>query len=252
MRINLPITFILLLLVSFVTSIEYINMQITNQTDPISLKTIGPNGTFGLVTNIESLYFIFNHSEIEDLTVFEGTFMDKERGDVYKWICRLWDPDNMNVVVLCTVDYTILEASNNNFILDHGSIEVGEYYIEVYCDKEYYFEIDMKPLNIPFIYSEPQIINLDSGKDSFQLKFKKDSFLGEKLAIVEKDNAESITDLDNIIISKNVLICTISRTKIEEVLTNNSFLSLAYLNGDLGFIFFQFVGDISVQYSKIY
>ena len=250
MRINLLITFILLLLVSLVTNIEYINIQITNETDQISMKTIGPNGTFGLVTNMESLSFIFNHSEIEDLTVFEGTFMDKERGDVYKWICRLWDPENMNVVVLCTVDYTILEASNNNFILDHGSIEVGEYYIEVYCDKEYYFEIDMKPFNIPFIYSEPQIINLDSGKDSFQLKFKKDSFLGEKLAIVEKDNVESITDLDNIIISKNVLMCTISRTKIEEVLTNNSFLSLAYLNGDLGFIFFQFVGDISVQYSK--
>ena len=144
------------------------------------MKTIGPNGTFGLVTNMESLYFIFNHSEIEDLSIFEGTFTDKVKSYTYNWVCRLWDPQNMNVVVLCTVDNTIFESSSNDFILDYGSIEVGEYYIEVYCDEEYYFEIELKPFNIPFIYSEPQIINLDSDKDSFQLKFKIDSFQGEK------------------------------------------------------------------------
>ena len=250
MEINFKIIFILLFIIPFITSIDSINIKITNQTDLSRLKTIGPEGTFGLITNLESLNFIYDQSDLEPLTIFEGAFMDKERGKKYNWICRLWDPKNMNVVVLCTVDNTIIEASDKYFTLVYGSIEVGEYSIIVSCNEEYYFEIDMKPFPIPFIYSEPQEIDLDSEKDSFQLRFKHDSFKGEKLAIVEKSKVESFTDCDRILSSNNGLLCTISRKKIEEVMTNNTSLSIVCLNGDLGLIFFQFIGDINVKYTQ--
>ena len=103
MKTTFRIIFTLLSLFVFATNQTYIHIEITDQTDPIALKTIGQKGTFGLMTNMENLNSIFNPSEIETQTNFKGNFISQSN-KTYLWNCRLWDPANMNVAVLCTID----------------------------------------------------------------------------------------------------------------------------------------------------
>ena len=212
MKTTFKFIFTLLSFFSFATSQTYIYIEITDQTDPISSKTIGQKGTFGLMTNIENLNSIYNPSEIETQTNFRGNFVSQSN-KTYLWNCRLWDPANMNVVVLCTVDDTIYKAERMNFALINGEIRKGNEYIIKINGANHYFDIDLKSFNIPFIYSDLQFIDLDSENDSFKLKFKVDSYLNESLSLIDKTQLEASNDLEIIHLDKNELICDVSRKK---------------------------------------
>ena len=249
MKTTFKFIFTLLSLFVFATNQTYIHIEITDQTDPIALKTIGQKGTFGLMTNMENLNSIFNPSEIETQTNFKGNFVSQSN-KIYLWNCRLWDPTNMNVVVLCTVDDIISKEERRNFFLSYGEIKKGNEYIIKINGANHNFDIDLKSCNIPFIYSDPQFIDLDSENDSFELKFKADSYLDEKLFLVDKTQLEALADLEIIRLDKNELVCNISRKKIEEILTNSKTLSVAFLSKELGLFIFPLCGDIKIQYSK--
>ena len=253
MIISLPKIYILLLFVSSAININ-IDVRITNETDKYSLKVIGPKGTFALMTDRNNLTEVFNPSEIESLSNFLGTFITKEE-EMVVFPCRLWDPENSNVVVICTANDEIYSIKNSSVYM-YGYLKKGNYALYIYCDDpygpgEYYFTFKIQNFNIPFIYSDQQIINMDSEKESYELKFKADSFLGEKLTLVDKDQSESFTSFDELLLVNNELICNISRKKIEEILTYSKTLSLVYLNEELGPIPFHLVGDISIQYTHI-
>ena len=106
--------FILLFLFSFVSNAETIKINITSETDQIHLKTIGPKGTFYLMTDQRNLTASTIQSDIEKITEFPGYFTDTY-GHHYYWYCRLWAPENMNVVILCTVDDRIYIANEFKF-----------------------------------------------------------------------------------------------------------------------------------------
>ena len=128
MKTTFRIIFTLLSLFVFATNQTYIHIEITDQTDPIAFKTIGQKGTFGLMTNMENLNSIFNPSEIETQTNFKGNFISQSN-KTYLWNCRLWDPANMNVAVLCTIDDIISKEERKNFVLTYGEIRKGNEYI---------------------------------------------------------------------------------------------------------------------------
>ena len=247
MKKYLPIIFTLLLIFSFVTN-QTITITITDQSDPISPKIIGPNGTIALTTDRDNLTSIFNRSDIENKTQFLGYFMDAHR-ELFRWNCRLWDPEDMNVTVLCKIDEQIYRAALKDFMFFFSNFTIDHYVIEI-DGYDHYFDIDLKEFNIPFIYSDSHYIDLDSDKDSFELIFKSDSYLGEDLVLVDKNQLEAMTDFDSLSLSENELVLYLSRKKIEEVLTETKTLSLTFLSPELGPFFFPFAGEIRVNYTK--
>ena len=236
MKINLSTIFTFLLFFSFVTNIEYINITITDQSDPSTSITLGPNGTIALVTDRDNLTSIFNRSDIENQTHFQGRFRVRESIDVYL-DCRLWDPEDINVIVLCKIDEQMYGIELENCSLIDGTIYTKNYTINIE-GQYHFFDIDLKEFNIPFIYSDLHYIDLNSDKDSFELRFKTDSYLGEDLALVDKTQLEAMTGLDEISLSDNELVFNLSRKKIEEVLTETKTLSLIFLSPELGPLFF--------------
>ena len=163
MKKYLPIIFTLLLIFSFVTN-QTIALTITDQSDPISPKIIGPYGTIALTTDRDNLTSIFNRSDIENKTQFLGYFRDVNR-EYFRWNCRLWDPEDMNVTVLCKIDEQIYRAALNSFRFYFCYFRIDQYTIDIY-GFHHSFDIDLKEFNIPFIYSDSHYIDLDSDKDS--------------------------------------------------------------------------------------
>ena len=247
MKINLrsiTIVFISLLTLPDFTKSEYIQIYIIKENNPNPVKTIGPNGTFGLVTDTKTLSNI-----LEEETFFKASFKDKENNKYYL-DCSLWDPEDMNLIILCSMNELNINNSIRQFRFDFGLIKKDDYYIRIKSKEiNYYIDIEMKPFNIPFVYSQRQIINLDKPEDSYELKFKAKSYKMEKLALVENVEGKLFNYFEKIIPNENELICIIGRKKIEEIIKNNKALSLFYLNEDFIQYKFEFVGEILVQYS---
>ena len=245
---NLSFSFIILLLSFIITKSENTFIKITKQSDLNPLKIIGPYGTFALKTDTKSSIILTNTSK-EDLFKFKANFRNSEN-ILYIFDCSLWIPKTMNVIVKCQVNETFLTSSTNQFTLEKGIIIMGDNYIEITSADNYFFDIDMKEFNIPFIYSEPQIINLDKEEDSYELNFYADSYKNEKLVLFEKVAKFSFFYLDNQTINNNILKCEIKRQIIEEMMTNKMTLGLAFLSEELGLFNFEFVSDVIVQYNK--
>ena len=93
-----------------------------------------------------------------------------------------------------------------------------------YKDNEFtiysYTDLTIKKIdsNIINLYSDKQVINVEEGKDSYDLKFKINSYNQEKLFFM-KDLV--YTYLDKCKVESNELICPISKSKLEEIMSQN-------------------------------
>ena len=251
MKTNFLLIFALLFLHFSSTKSEEIALTITNQSDLNINKTIGTEGIFSFETSASGLEQIFDPLEIESETIFDAYLI--EEGKNYSLNCSLFDPKNKNVVVKCFLLENIEESSSYQFTFSGGKIVKDNITINIIGDQNYLFNIELKTYNIPFIYSDPQNIDLDEEtQESYELRFKVNSYQGEKLALVAKTEGEphSFIDFDEIKLENNELKCNISRKKIEEVTTNQKVLYLVYLNGESGIINFEFVDDINIKYTK--
>ena len=125
MIINSPfISFLLLFLFVLTKSQQYINIIITEETDTNHIKTVGQNGFFYMVTDTKNLS-MFNQSEIEEQTKFEGVFENDDYGYITVPNCSLWFPENMNVVVICP--FTSDFISSEKYRLIDGKIKFEDY-----------------------------------------------------------------------------------------------------------------------------
>jgi hypothetical protein len=153
----------------------------------------------------------------------------------------------MNITVICEASSSL--KTGQQYILKGGYIFFDDYKIHIKSDSNYYFSLDEKEFNIPFIYSLPQSINLDQSQEIYDLKFKAKSYLGEKLAILSKGFV-SLVEKCSYNESTSDLIISFPKKKIEEVMTNITELSLCFLNGELGVYTYELVSDIQVQYTQ--
>ena len=185
MKTNASFTFIQFLLLFSFSKPEFISIKITRESDPNQVKLIDPKGTFALMSETNSS-MLSNLLEGNESEKFEMNFRNNE-GVIYTWLCSLWIPEKMNGLIKCQVDQNVSTSSSHYFTLESGIVKFGENYIEISSADNYYFELDMKEFNVPFIYSEPQIIDLEENKDSF---------LQEKLAIVEKGSKSPFGEFD--------------------------------------------------------
>ena len=249
-------TFILLFLLFIQLKSQTINISLTKETDPSPIKAIGQLGTFALVTDTQNLSDLIDPSELESLSSFKGNFTNEtlEKDSLYySWNCSLFDPLNQNVTIKCTVNDTFNVSSVIHLRMLNASIEIENLTINIFPQEDYLFTIETKPFNYPFIYSDPQIIDLETADSSYELKFKVDSYQNETLTLAAKGNNSkpfSFNEFDEINLENNELICKISKEKIEEMTTDDKVLYLIMINKEYGIFNFEFAGEININYNE--
>ena len=248
--------FILFFLLFIQLKSQTINISLTKETDPSPIKAIGQLGTFALVTDTQNLSEIIDPSELESLSSFKGNFTNEtlEKDSLYySWNCSLFDPLNQNVTIKCTVNDTFNVSSVIHLRMLNASIEIENLTINIFPQEDYLFTIETKPFNYPFIYSDPQIIDLETSDSSYELKFKVDSYQNEALTLAAKGNNSkpfSFNEFDEINLENNELICKISKEKIEEMTTDDKVLYLIMINKEYGIFNFEFAGEININYNE--
>ena len=246
-------TFLLLIIFSIISNSsaklgeKYYFLGIDRENNPNRLKQIGSYGTIGLITN-DTFPYLFNSSDIEDETRFNASFLDDHSAISYKFNCRLWNPKNSNLVVLCS--NISLPYQRRNLTFYFGSLYYGDKYITIYSDYVY-FEFEQLNEKIPFLYSEPQYINLLAEQDYYELRFKfENKYPEENLTLTEREEAISLATMNNCSSWNKELICLVQRKKIEEIFTYNDSLALAYLSELNGIFKYDMVLDIKVRYNQ--
>ena len=130
--------------------------------------------------------------------------------------------------------------TRNYIILNETTLNYGDY--KIIISQESYIQVQKHFYNIPFLYYDKQIINIDNN-DSYELKFKFESYNNDILYICGQSNNYAI--LDNCKIGTNELNCNISKNKLEEILTfSGEQFIIGTMNDYVGLFPFDFVFHI--------
>ena len=168
-----------------------------------SNNIVGKKGTVLLYSRQE-------YMDIQDTrknTCFETTITNTlQQSYVVK--CGLWRVNSL--LFFCNIDENIPQGEWS-LNLNNKSFNYNEYTINLIANPLLTFN-KKDDLNIVDLYSDKQIINLDDGKESYDLQFKIVSYNNEKLII----NGNTV--LDNCKQKKDELICTITKSKIISII----------------------------------
>ena len=108
--------------------------------------------------------------------LFKATISDK-----YNVSCGLWKAKNENLFIFCDINENIPKGEHhlnlNNIQFNYND----EYLVTLKARNS--FDFTKLDSDIIDLYAEKQIINLEEGKDSYDLKFKIISYNQEKIFI---------------------------------------------------------------------
>ena len=110
--------------------------------------------------------------------------------------------------------------------------------------------VEQFDIEIPFLYYDKQIINIEKDKETYELKFKYELYNNDILYICGQSNNYAV--LDNCQNNTNEIICTIPKNKLEEILTfSGEQFKIGNMNDDIGLFPFDFVFHININYCNI-
>ena len=235
---------ITLILFSFLI-IEAVNSFDITVTGIDQNNEIGKKGAARLTTNFLDEQDLFDKSDIETESVFSTEILDTNQKN-YTINCRLWKAENINLIMFCNFDEDIPEGeysiSFNNKVINYK-----DYEININTDAD--IKIKKIDSNIINLYSDKQVIDVEDGKDSYDLKFKINSYNQEKLFFMKE---LIYTYLDKCETVNNELICPISKSKLEEIMsTNEEKFWINYIDNDYNFNKLSTVLEIKVNYNNI-
>ena len=166
-------------------------------------KEVGKKGTLAFEEG-----YPYNDVDIIDTerkTYFEITIAEK-----YKASCGIWREENRNFLVFCNFDESIPEGEYS-LNLDGISFKYKEYMITLKASQLFTFK--KLNQNIIDLYSSKQTLILKEDKEIYELKFGIVSYNNEMLIM----NYHYV--LENCKQVNNELICPITKSKLEEILT---------------------------------
>ena len=200
------------------------NLNITLRVEERSgWRKVGKIGTVVLST----LYYgpeIFDDIDIEEKTKFETIVEDIHNNNIYKIYCRL--RNSKLKTILCSVEEAI--PSGEYYVrFNNTKFNYKGYEVIVNGNDNYYFEkLDKYLIDL---YADEQTINVEEGKNFYEIKFKIHSYNQERLFLVKQGG---IFYLENCNKNKNELICIISKERLEEIMEkNNEKFFYAFNNG---------------------
>jgi len=165
-----------------------------------------------------------HNNEVDIIDTGKKTYFEITISEKYKTSCGIWRQENRNFLVFCNIDESIPEGKYT-IILDGISFKYKEYIITLKASQLFTFKKLNK--NIIDLYSDKQTIILKEDKEIYDLKFQIVSYNNETLIINNQYVLENCKQVNN------ELICPITKSKLEEILTpsvDESKIYLYYLN----------------------
>ena len=141
--------------------------------------------------------------------------------------------------------------------IDEHRIKLSDHIIDYKGKKikifsENYMNITINEYNYPFLYADKQTIDLNDGKNVYELKFKFKLFNeGDSLVLGSRtyDALNYINIINNCTIKENELICNIDKNAIEgHILTNEETFEAISYGKDYGKITHNLIFDIIIKY----
>ena len=209
---------------------------------------VGLNGTFFFTTEFDdSITNIFDSETLEQESSFSTILIDQFNQNVYSK-CRLWKPTEI-IIILCEGNF--FENGFHSVRIRNQTFEYKNRYlihIAFYGEENFFFgQVNM---NLPFIYSLKQNINIIESQSSYELKFKFNSYRNEPLYIYGTKNNYLI--LDNCENIDKELICQISKEKIEEVfVSKDDQFRLSSMSDTYGIFYCDLVYPITITYENV-
>ena len=150
----------------------------------------------------------------------------------------------MNLMILCQLQEEINKTSIS-FKLDEIIINYKDNSIKIYTKNFIVIEISQTPL--PFIYSEKSSINLNDGKNSYDLKFKIEQYFDNTLIVSQNDN--KIFKAIECKVEGKELNCKLEKEKMEGYLISDyEKFDIQCLIGNLGPYYCGIPGSLLIEY----
>ena len=215
--------------------------------EEINEVKIGDKGILYFFTDYsDKIKEIFNPSDIEEKTKFETKIVD-ENNKEHKVNCRLYNTIESKIGIICKLE-NILEIGNHKIKLIGRDINYKDYQFSIKSN----IYIDVKQFNchIPFLFSIPQNININKNKETYELKFKSESYENNDILYIRRDSKnENYLLLDNCKNENNEVKCQITKEKIESIISSeqDNFV-LGTMNDNVGAFKFYFAYFIQINY----
>ena len=202
---------------------------------------VGINGTLYFVTDYnDNDMDIFNSSDIEEKTKFNNIITDTY-GNNYTVSCRLWKPNDGIIRIICNLEEDLSKIVDN-ISFNRITFLYGDYQIEI--NSQIYIKVNLFNYQIPFLYSDKQIINIEEEKDIYDFKFKFDSYNKEKLYIASMKGKI----LEHCQANKKEIICSITKQELDTIIANTEELEFGAIIEKYGVINFISVSEIIINY----
>ena len=138
------------------------------------------------------------------------------------------------------MDY--LYSVDNNVTFERVTFTYNKKTVIIKTDD--YFQIKDVNEQISFLYSDPQIIDLDQAVESYNLKFRFDLYNKDPFYLF---SGTSYIPVDNCNPEGKELICNIKKETIEENLIKKGNFKMAALNDYEGYLSFNYVGYLNSE-----
>ena len=216
-----------------------------NNPNPIKLGTNG--GVFAVTTNYnDKERNVFNNSEVN---TFQATLLDiNDINNKYYISCRLWRPNDDKMRIICNMNNAL--DAEKMLIFNNTSIKVNNYTITI--EQKVAIKYQSYTFDIPMLYSDKHIININENQQTYDLKFKIEQYNSRNNFLYIYGSYNNYASLENCQNDEKEIKCQITKEKIEEILTSqNEVFKIGVMNDNLGIIPFDHILDIIVNYENV-
>ena len=223
----------------------YVRVSEGNYKDTI---IVGKNKILKMYTKFNNNEMkIFDKNKIREIK-FQTTISDK-KNNTYQIDCYFIESNNENLGIVCTLNEDI-KNETQEIMIDDGIFKYNDYTIIVFTYD--YLKIEQYDSDIPFLYSEEQIINISEQEKTYYLYFQINMYYNDFLVLYDLETKMKYATLNDCQINNGKLKCSISKEKLEEILSiNNEKFGVIAINDEIGMIPLIFIKNISINYYPI-
>ena len=193
---------------------------------------VGDKGIIHFKTDFNDTH-ILEISTIEQDTLFKTIAKDSGK-NVFNISCRLWITSDNRVSLFCKLDDRNFNLGLNYIKFDGQSFGYKDTLIKITFPEAYVY-LEQLNVDIPFLYSDIQRINVEESQTSYKIKFKIEKYNNDILYIHGTKYNYAI--LDACERNEKELICNLSKEKIEQILIlKNEKFEIGTMNDNQGLL----------------